>query len=130
MAQFKCKLGPKGAKKAVGPTPIQIPGTGSIDIVLQPIDAQGNDVPVTDPANHQTTLTADNATAFKITAGSDTLHYTAVVPKGTLGSTKVMLSATDHAADGSFPDLAASQEVITPPTPPPADLKINITFGP
>lgn len=130
MSKFKAKMGPKGKRQAVGPTPIQLPGTGTVEIFLDPIDAQGNDVPVTNPANHQGTLTADNTAAFVITPGVDSLHWSAVVPQGTPPSTHVMLSATDHAVDGSFPDLAASQEIITPAAPLPADLKINITFGP
>jgi len=131
MADFHCKMGPKtGAKKLVAPTPIQLKVPGPINIFLDPIDAQGNDVPVTNPANHQGTLTVDNPAAFVVSPGADTLHFTAVVPKGTPPSTSITLSATDHAADGSFPDLAAQQVVITPAAPLPSDLKINISFGP
>ncbi len=130
MAAKHVKMKPKsGQPESVG-TPIQLVAPGPITLILDPIDADGDDVPVMDPANHQGTLTVDNTAAFVITPGPDSLHYSAVVPKGTPPSTTVTLTGTDHAVDGSFPDLSATQVLITPVAPLPADLKIVVSIGP
>ncbi len=123
------KMGPKsGAKKMTGP-PIQLPPSGGIGLVLDPIDATGADVvPTSDMAG---TLTVDNAAAFVIVAGADSLHYTGTVPAGTPAGTTFTVTA---GLTGTFPasPLSATQQFTTPSTPPtlPADLKINVSIGP
>jgi hypothetical protein len=126
------KMGPATkVKKAAGP-PFQIPpGTTSLNIVLDPIDAQGNDVPITPASlpNLAGTLT-DDLTPTGIAAGPDSLHYTETIPAGTPPSTQITLKGGLHANDSSFPDLSATDVLITPPAALPADLKILVQIGP
>lgn len=131
MAQtFRVQMAPKRSAKpkAVG-TPIQLTGSGPVSIFLDPVDATGKDVPVTDPTKHAGSLVASPAAAFSITTGADTLHYTAVIPQATPPSTTITLTGKDHSADDSFPDLEATQALITPAAPLPADLVIKVTIG-
>lgn len=125
------KMGPaKGSPKKLAGAPFHIPpGTTALVIILDPIDATGADVtPTPDMVG---TLT-DSLTPTGVVAGADTFHYTETIPAGTPASTQITLTGglTSNLTPPAFQPLSATDVLITPPVPLPADLKITVSIGP
>lgn len=120
MAKAKVKFG--GRKGAV------MPGVTlsslSAGLQLVPVDAAGAPVTISDPSTVTTTLVSDNS-AFVITAGADSLHYTAAIPAGTTGLANVTATLTFNSG---APAPVSASIPITLDTPSAAvDLQILIS---
>lgn len=98
-------------------------------ITLQPIDASGAAVAL-QPADVVTGTLTSSSVNLAITAGADTLHYTATIPANTpQGSTADLAATLVGTIQGAPANFTASVHVIIDVPPAPVAVDLNIVFG-
>jgi len=128
--QHLVKAWPKGHKKAAATQQVTITDP-SDTIQIQVVDASGTPIPGFDPSTVTSTFVSDTPAVFAITAGADSLHYSASIPAATPQGTVTNETATvTFVAGAPGPFSATVQTTINlpvPPPPTPAGINVVIT---